>query len=361
MGIVLKNISYQYKDQWQEEKQYAIREVSFLLEKGEYAALIGHSGSGKSTLLQHLNGLLRPMTGEYYFDGENVFDGKFALQKLRQKVALCFQYPEYQLFEETVLKDITFGPKNLGFDQKTCEEKARKAMELVGISPKLENASPFALSGGQKRRVALAGILAMEPEYLILDEPVAGLDGKGKENLFSLLRYLNEEKKITILLVSHDMDDVAANARRVLVMNHGQLVMDDTTENVFAREKELKAMGLDIPQALQFYNNLRSRGYFKSISETTQEDDAATVDAVQITEKHFGKMVSGGEKQAGAVVNEKRPVETVQAERSEKHTGAILNEKKTVEAVQIERSGKVPLTVEALAARILEENQCFGK
>ena len=157
MGIVLKNISYQYKDQWQEEKQYAIRDISFSLEKGEYAALIGHSGSGKSTLLQHLNGLLRPMSGEYYFDGENVFDGKFSLQKLRQKVALCFQYPEYQLFEETVLKDIAFGPKNMGFDQQTCEEKARKAMELAGISPELETASPFALSGGQKRRVALAG------------------------------------------------------------------------------------------------------------------------------------------------------------------------------------------------------------
>lgn len=308
MGIALKNISYQYKDQWQKEKQYAIRNISFSLEKGEYAALIGHSGSGKSTLLQHLNGLLRPVSGEYFFDGENVFGGRFPLQKLRQKVALCFQYPEYQLFEETVLKDIAFGPKNLGFDQQTCEEKARKAMELVGISAELEDASPFALSGGQKRRVALAGILAMEPEYLILDEPVAGLDGRGKDNLFSLLRYLNEEKKITILLVSHDMDDVAGNARRVLVMNHGELVMDDTTEKVFSREKELKTIGLAIPQSLQFYNDLKVGGYFKTVSETENG-----------------------------------------------------NRKAAAEKTRSEIKEKLPLTVEELAARILEENRCFEK
>lgn len=297
MGIVLKNISYQYKDQWQENKKYAIKNISLSLEKGEYVALIGHSGSGKSTLLQHLNGLLRPVSGEYYFDGEDVFGGKFLLQKLRQKVALCFQYPEYQLFEETVLKDIAFGPKNLGFDYRTSEEKARKAMELVGISSKLEDVSPFALSGGQKRRVALAGILAMEPEYLILDEPVAGLDGEGKENLFSLLRYLNKEKKITILLVSHDMDDVAANAHRVLVMNQGQLIMDDITEKVFTREKELNAIGLAIPQALRFYNNLKASGYFKNSRKTSLAEERE----------------------------------------------------------------KIPLSVQELATRILEENQCFEK
>ncbi len=324
MGIVLKNISYQYKDQWQKEKQYAIQDISLLLEKGEYVALIGQSGSGKSTLLQHLNGLLRPLSGEYFFDDENVFDGKFSLQRLRQKVALCFQYPEYQLFEETVLKDIAFGPKNLGFDQQTCEEKARKAMELVGISPELEHASPFALSGGQKRRVALAGILAMEPEYLILDEPVAGLDGKGKENLFSLLRYLNEEKKIAILLVSHDMDDVAENARRILVMNHGQLVMDDTTEKVFSREKELKAMGLALPQALQFYNDLKAGGYFKN--------DAAR------------NMSHAASELSTQTQNKSAPTE--ETEEKAREPG---------------KTEKRPLTVQELAARILEENRCFEK
>lgn len=305
MGIVLKNISYQYKEQWQEEKQYALRDVSFSLEKGEYAALIGHSGSGKSTLLQHLNGLLRPDAGEYYFDGENVLDKTFSLQKLRQKVALCFQYPEYQLFEETVLADICFGPKNLGYSREVCEEKARKAMEVVGIPSELAAASPFALSGGQKRRVALAGILAMEPEYLILDEPVAGLDGEGKNNLFSLLRYLNEEKKITILLVSHDMDDVAKNARRVLVMDHGRLVMDDTTERVFLRKKELTAIGLEQPQALAFYERLKEGGYFRTSRYDREE----------------GEIISGAVHAASAV----------------------------------------PLTVQTLAERILEEQRCFEK
>lgn len=287
MGIVLKDISYQYKDQERAEKKYAIEQINFSLEKGEYAALIGHSGSGKSTLLQHLNGLLRPCSGEYFFDGENVYDKTFSLQRLRQKVALCFQYPEYQLFEETVLKDIAFGPKNLGFDEETCKKKAREAMELTGLSAKLETVSPFTLSGGQKRRVALTGILAMEPEYLILDEPVAGLDGKGKENLFSLLKYLNTEKKITILLVSHDMDDVAANVQRVLVMNQGRLVMDDTVEKVFAQEEQLRKMGLDIPQSLQFYNMLKAEGYF---SYTNLEKENKTV-AIPMTVKELAARI----------------------------------------------------------------------
>ena len=262
MGIQIKNLTYQYKDQWQEEKQYALKNVSFTLEKGEYVAVIGHTGSGKSTLLQHLNGLLQPCDGEYRFDGENVYGKNFSLRTLRQKVALCFQYPEYQLFEETVLKDICFGPQNMGCNKEESEKKARKAMELTGLSAELENVSPFALSGGQKRRVALAGILAMEPEYLILDEPVAGLDGKGKKRLFSLLRYLNEEKQITIVLVSHDMEDVAANANRVLVMNRGELFMDGTTQEVFSHSKELESIGLDVPWPLKFYQKLKERGYF---------------------------------------------------------------------------------------------------
>lgn len=280
MGIVVENLSYQYKDQWQEEKQYAIRNVSFSLEKGEYAAIIGHTGSGKSTLLQHLNGLLQPSSGSYFYDGQDVYQKSFSMQNLRQKVALCFQYPEYQLFEETILKDIAFGPKNMGFDEKTAEQKARKAMQLVGIAPELETSSPFALSGGQKRRVALAGILAMEPEYLILDEPVAGLDGEAKEKLFSLLRYLNQEKQITILLVSHDMDDVAANANRVLVMNHGILAMDGSTEEVFSKADELNAMGLDIPQSIKFYSTLKKKGYFKK-----------TLGAIPMTVQQLAKLI----------------------------------------------------------------------
>lgn len=266
-GITLKNISYQYKKQASGEEKYAIKNISLSIEPGEFVAVVGRTGSGKSTLIQHLNGLLQPKSGEYFFNGENIWDKKYDLKKLRQKVALCFQYPEYQLFEENVLKDVAFGPKNLGFDKKKCEEKARHAMQLVGLSEELEKVSPFSLSGGQKRRVALAGILAMEPEYLILDEPVAGMDAPGKKILFDLLNHLNKERGITIVLVSHNMDDVADHADRVLVMEDGQLRMDGRTGKVFARKDELTKMGLGVPQAVEFYLNLR-----EILGETDEKD-----------------------------------------------------------------------------------------
>lgn len=266
-GITLKNISYQYKKQASGEEKYAIKNISLSIEPGEFVAVVGRTGSGKSTLIQHLNGLLQPKSGEYFFNGENIWDKKYDLKKLRQKVALCFQYPEYQLFEENVLKDVAFGPKNLGFDKKKCEEKAHHAMQLVGLSKELEKVSPFSLSGGQKRRVALAGILAMEPEYLILDEPVAGMDAPGKKILFDLLHHLNKERGITIVLVSHNMDDVADHADRVLVMEDGQLRMDGRTGKVFARKDELTKMGLGVPQAVEFYLNLR-----EILGETDEKD-----------------------------------------------------------------------------------------
>lgn len=255
-GIVLENISYQYRKRSSDEGRYALKEVSLSIEPGEFVAIVGRTGSGKSTLIQHFNGLLQPAKGKYFFDGEDIWEKKYDLKKLRQKVALCFQYPEYQLFEETVLKDISFGPKNLGFDKKTCKEKAQEAMRLVGLSKEFENVSPFSLSGGQKRRVALAGILAMEPEYLILDEPVAGLDAPGKRILFELLHHLNEEKGITIVLVSHNMDDVASHAKRVIFMQDGMVQMDGETGEVFVRKDELIQMGLGIPQAAEFYLEL---------------------------------------------------------------------------------------------------------
>lgn len=266
-GIILKNISYQYKNQASGEEKYAIKNISLSIEPGEFVAVVGRTGSGKSTLIQHLNGLLQPKSGECFFNGENIWDKKYDLKKLRQKVALCFQYPEYQLFEENVLKDVAFGPKNLGFDRKKCEEKAHHAMQLVGLSEELEKVSPFSLSGGQKRRVALAGILAMEPEYLILDEPVAGMDAPGKKILFDLLHHLNKERGITIVLVSHNMDDVADHADRVLVMEDGQLRMDGRTGKVFARKDELTKMGLGVPQAVEFYLNLR-----EILGETDEKD-----------------------------------------------------------------------------------------
>lgn len=255
-GIVLENISYQYRKRSSDEGRYALKEVSLSIEPGEFVAIVGRTGSGKSTLIQHFNGLLQPAKGKYFFDGKDIWEKKYDLKKLRQKVALCFQYPEYQLFEETVLKDISFGPKNLGFDKKTCKEKAQEAMRLVGLSKEFENVSPFSLSGGQKRRVALAGILAMEPEYLILDEPVAGLDAPGKRMLFELLHHLNEEKGITIVLVSHNMDDVASHAKRVIVMQDGTIQMDGETGEIFVRKDELIQMGLGIPQATEFYLEL---------------------------------------------------------------------------------------------------------
>nr|WP_296190876.1 energy-coupling factor transporter ATPase [uncultured Anaerobutyricum sp.] len=258
-GITLKNISYQYKKQGSGTEKYAIKDISLSIEPGEFVAIVGRTGSGKSTLIQHLNGLLQPESGQYFFNGENIWEKKYDLKKLRQKVALCFQYPEYQLFEENVLKDITFGPRNLGFDKKECEEKARHAMQIVGLSKEFEKVSPFSLSGGQKRRVALAGILAMEPEYLILDEPVAGMDAPGKKILFDLLHHLNKERGITIVLVSHNMDDVANHADRVLVMEDGQLKIDGKTEKVFARKDELTEMGLGVPQAVEFYLDLKAK------------------------------------------------------------------------------------------------------
>lgn len=272
-GIVLENISYKYKDQWQSEERFALENINLTLKKGEYVAIIGRTGSGKSTLLQHLNGLLQATSGNYSFEGKNVYEKEFSMRNLRQKVALCFQYPEYQLFEETVLKDVCFGPKNLGFSEEEAKEKARAAMMLLGLSEDMENVSPFSLSGGQKRRVALAGILAMEPEYLILDEPAAGLDEEGKTNLFALLKQLNEEKNITIILVSHNMNEVAANARRVLVMSEGHLVMDGKTEEIFCREKELQNIGLEIPQSLAFWHKLIN-GFSEKESVESREEQA---------------------------------------------------------------------------------------
>lgn len=263
VGLTLSHVSYQYGNNGQEEGAFAVKDINLTLTRGEYVAIIGKTGSGKSTLLQLMNGLLKPQEGICFFDGENVHEGGYPIQRLRQKVALCFQYPEYQLFEETVLKDIMFGPKNLGLDEKSCKERARTAMELTGLSKDLEEESPFALSGGQKRRVALAGILAMEPEYLILDEPAAGLDQEGKNMLFALLRRLNEEKSITVILVSHDMDEVASQAKRVIVMNDGVIVVDDNKENVFRNAENLQETGLELPRTLQFYRALYGEDHYK--------------------------------------------------------------------------------------------------
>ena len=293
-GIVLKNISYQYKKRSAEEAKDALKDVSLSIKPGEFVAIVGKTGSGKSTLIQHLNGLLQPQSGQYFFEGQDIWSKKYDLKKLRQKVALCFQYPEYQLFEETILKDIAFGPKNLGFDKKKCEEKARYAMKLVGLPAELEKVSPFSLSGGQKRRVALAGILAMEPEYLILDEPVAGMDAPGKKMLFQLLHHLNKDKGITIVLVSHNMDDVAAHADRVLIMEDGTLKMDGTTREIFARKDDLTTMGLGIPQTVEFYLELRKMQIQESIDSNRQT--LQNENAIPLTIEELAECITGGSK-----------------------------------------------------------------
>ena len=247
-GSVLscQHVSYRYPSRGDREEEMALKDVSFTIRQGEFAALIGRTGSGKSTLLQQLNGLLTPTEGVCSYRGQDIHGRDVSLRKVRRKVALCFQYPEDQLFEETVLKDICFGPSNMGFTPEECREKARQAMEMLGIPPETESLSPLSLSGGQKRKVALAGILAMEPEFLLLDEPAAGLDLRGKRSLFSLLKRRNREKNMGILLVSHDMDDVAENARRVIVMDRGRIVMDGNTGDVFAGKEELRRIGLDL-------------------------------------------------------------------------------------------------------------------
>lgn len=293
-GIVLKNISYQYKKRSAEEAKDALKDVSLSIKPGEFVAIVGKTGSGKSTLIQHLNGLLQPQSGQYFFEGQDIWSKKYDLKKLRQKVALCFQYPEYQLFEETILKDIAFGPKNLGFDKKKCEEKARYAMKLVGLPAELEKVSPFSLSGGQKRRVALAGILAMEPEYLILDEPVAGMDAPGKRMLFQLLHHLNKDKGITIVLVSHNMDDVAAHADRVLIMEDGTLKMDGTTREIFARKDDLTTTGLGIPQTVEFYLELRKMQIQESIDSNRQT--LQNENAIPLTIEELAEYITGGSK-----------------------------------------------------------------
>ena len=293
-GIVLKNISYQYKKRSAEEAKDALQDVSLSIKPGEFVAIVGKTGSGKSTLIQHLNGLLQPQSGQYFFEGQDIWSKKYDLKKLRQKVALCFQYPEYQLFEETILKDIAFGPKNLGFDKKKCEEKARYAMKLVGLPAELEKVSPFSLSGGQKRRVALAGILAMEPEYLILDEPVAGMDAPGKRMLFQLLHHLNKDKGITIVLVSHNMDDVAAHADRVLIMEDGTLKMDGTTREIFARKDDLTTMGLGLPQTVEFYLELRKMQIQESIDSNRQT--LQNENAIPLTIEELAECITGGSK-----------------------------------------------------------------
>ena len=239
----------------------AIRDVNLEIEKGELVGVIGHTGSGKSTLIQHLNGLLKPTSGHIYIDGTDIFESVQILQKTRFKVGLVFQYPEYQLFEETVEKDIAFGPKNLGFTEEQVKEAVSHAMECVGLSDAFRKKSPFELSGGQKRRVAIAGVIAMRPKVLILDEPTAGLDPKGRDTILNLISDYHRAEKNTVLLVSHSMEDVAKYCSKVLVMNQGNVFSYGTVAETFSRADEIEQIGLAVPQVTRLFSALAKEGY----------------------------------------------------------------------------------------------------
>jgi len=238
----------------------AISEVSLTIEQGELVGVIGHTGSGKSTFIQHLNGLLRPTAGRVLLSGADINASKASSRAARFRVGLVFQYPEYQLFEETIWKDIAFGPKNMGLDETEIDRRARAAAGFVGIPEALFEASPLELSGGQKRRVAIAGVIAMEPEVLILDEPTAGLDPAGRESILQNIRNWQRAAASTVLLVSHSMDEVARYATRLLVFDHGRLAMDGAPEQIFARAEELESMGLTVPTATKLASALRAHG-----------------------------------------------------------------------------------------------------
>lgn len=239
----------------------ALDNVNIEINKGEFVAVIGHTGSGKSTLVQHLNGLLKPSTGQVLLDEKNIHDSKQALFDARFRVGLCFQYPEYQLFEETVYKDIAFGPANMGLSKGEIDERVRKAAKYVGVPDEMLSKSPFDLSGGEKRRVAIAGVISMEPEILILDEPTSGLDPMGREQILGLIKSYREETGNTVVIVSHSMDDVAKYATKVIVMNDSQVEMTGTVDKVFENSSRLREIGLSVPQITEVFLKLREKGY----------------------------------------------------------------------------------------------------
>ena len=280
MSIVIEHLNYVYMSGGPYET-HALRDVSLTIEDGEFIGLIGHTGSGKSTLVQHLNGLLKPTSGKLLVDGLDLADKATDKRAIRRRVGLVFQYPENQLFEETVEKDIAFGPKNLGLDEQEIARRVREAMRKVALDyDRLHERSVFELSGGQMRRVAIAGVLAMEPTTLILDEPCAGLDPRGREEILTLIRNLLEEAGTTIVMVSHSMDDVASLAERVIVMNRGEVFMDGAPREVFSRGEELRGIGLDVPQAVQLAGKLRERGFAIPEGIYREEEIKAAIEGI---------------------------------------------------------------------------------
>ena len=271
VAIKIEHLNYTYSTGTAFEK-HALKDINLEIPNGQFIGLIGHTGSGKSTLIQHLNGLLKGTSGTIYYDGECIYEEGYQMKALRSKVGLVFQYPEHQLFEIDVFHDVCFGPKNLGLSMEEVEERAREALEQVGLGHEFYKKSPFELSGGQKRRVAIAGILAMKPEVLSLDEPTAGLDPKGRDEILDQVARLHRERKITVILVSHSMEDVANYVERIIVMNRGEVLFDQTPAAVFAHYKELEAVGLAAPQVTYVTQKLKETGWDIDTSVTTIEE-----------------------------------------------------------------------------------------
>ena len=276
MSIKLEHINYVYSEGTAYEK-HALKDVSLEIPHGEFIGIIGHTGSGKSTLIQHLNGLIKATSGALYYNGENIYGENYNLRELRNQVGLVFQYPEHQLFEVNVLQDVCFGPKNQGLDRRDIELRAFEALRNVGFPEELFYQPPFDLSGGQKRRVAIAGVLAMKPDVLILDEPTAGLDPAGRDEILGLVSKMHRELGITILLVSHSMEDVAEYVDRIIVMNHGAVMFDALPKQVFAHYKELEAVGLAAPQVTYLVHELAERGLPVDTQATTAKEAAQTI------------------------------------------------------------------------------------
>lgn len=271
MAIKIEHLNHIY-GQGTVFEQYALKDVNLTIEDGEFIGLIGHTGSGKSTLTQHLNGLLKASSGDILYNGRSIYSEGFSMKELRSKVGLVFQYPEHQLFEVDVFTDVCFGPRNLGLDKEEIEKRAEEALQLVGLDESFYRQSPFELSGGQKRRVAIAGVLAMKPEVLILDEPTAGLDPKGRDDILGLVERLHRDQGLTVVLVSHSMEDVARYVDRLVVMNHGEKAFDGTPREVFRHYRELEAMGLAAPQITYVVHALRERGIPVDEDLTTVEE-----------------------------------------------------------------------------------------
>lgn len=273
MSIALEHVNYVYSPGTAYEKQ-ALKDVSLEIPQGQFVGIIGHTGSGKSTLIQHLNGLTRATSGRILYEGRNIYEEGYDMRWLRSQVGLVFQYPEHQLFEVDVLSDVCFGPKNQGLSQKECEARAKEALDLVGFPDKYYKQSPFELSGGQKRRVAIAGVLAMRPKVLVLDEPTAGLDPKGRDEILDQVERLHKETGMTVVLVSHSMEDVARYVERIIVMNRGEKMLDGTPREVFRHYKELEKVGLAAPQVTYVMHDLKERGFDLSPDATTIEEAA---------------------------------------------------------------------------------------